>query len=309
MPVVGAASAAPRVRVAGNTAIDLLARNVGEASGPATDAWGANVQVLRDPIAMVLGGCGAGPAYVLARLGVDVSLDTNLGDDAAGQVAAGWLCQAGVRLSTARACATAVHLIMLSPAGERRSAYFPGERVDWAQALEGPTPTWLLISGYGRVDATDAEQMTHVCARMRQRGARVAFDPSPWFAGRVPEPTMLALWAHVDCLLGTVDELVHWRPAADPAELAASLLALGPSQVVVKQGAAGATWAAVDEGTGHWSADPVAAANTVGAGDSFNGRVLAGLCRGEPLAQATRAAVTLATRVVRRGLGVLGAFD
>jgi sugar/nucleoside kinase (ribokinase family) len=304
-----AAAAGPRVRVAGNTVIDMLARNVVEPSGPAADAWGANVQVLDDPIAMVLGGCGAAPAYVLGHLGVEVALDTNLGDDAAGQVAAGWLRQAGVRLSAARARATAVHLIMLTPAGQRRSAYFPGERVDWAQALLGATPAWFLISGYGRVDATDLEQMTSVCARMQQRGARVAFDPSPWFAGRVSAGAMRKLWAHVDCLVGTADELSHWCPVADPAKLAPSLLALGPSQVVLKQGAAGATWAAVGEAIGHGSTDAVDAANTVGAGDSFNGRLLAGLCRGETLAQATQAAVTLATRVVRRGRGVLGAFN
>ena len=60
---------------------------------------------------------------------------------------------------------------------------------------------------------------------------------------------------------------------------------------------------------GGWlSAEKVENANSVGAGDTFNGRLLFGLCQKEGLRQAVGEAVRIASRVVGNGKGVLGAF-
>jgi len=296
------------IEVASNAVLDVLVRDAAAPEGPERDGWGANVQLLPRPVEVALGGCGAAAAYVLGRLGHQVRLNANLGRDSWGVLLRGWLEGAGVGLRPATFSDTAVHLIQLSPEGKRRSYYYTGEKVVWGDSLEGQTPAWFLAAGYGKVEAVDVEELGRVFALLRRRGTKVMFDPSPWFKGRVEAPAMLGLWSEVDCLVATEEELRVWRPAAEIRSLTGQLLDLGPSQVVVKRGKEGAVCADKD-GVSSLSTTPVEGANTVGAGDTFNGRLLSGLCRGEGLEEAVGAALALATRAVARGRGVLGAFD
>lgn len=295
------------VHVAGNAVLDLVVRAGGlGGAGDAVDGWGANVEVLREPVTPALGGCGAAPAWVLGRLGQAVTLSTNLAADAFGQLLASWLGAVGVTLAPQPApCrATAVHIIHVDGA-RRRSSYWRGDKVDWGAGLAGRTPAWYVATGYGAVDAHDAQVLTALCRDLRGRGARVLFDPSPWFAGRIDAAQMLDLWRHVDVLSGTEDELAHWAGASGAA-LAPSCLRWGPSLVAVKRGPEGARWATAG-GSGEVPARAVDG-NSVGAGDAFNARLLFGLSRGESAGQAVAAAVVFATRVVAAGRGVFGAF-
>lgn len=296
------------IQVAGNAVLDLLVQEAA-ITGEAADRWGANVQFLSRPVEGVLGGCGAAPAYLLGRLGEQVVLNTNLGEDLWGQVVRRWLERAGIALRGPLFPATAVNLILLTPAGERRSLYFAGDKVDWRCSLEGEAPEWFLAAGYGRVDAGDLSALGEVFERRRQQGTRVIFDPGPWFAGRVDREAMLATWSQVDCLVATEEELAHWLGFGQGEDLASRALALGPEVVVVKRGAAGASFASRQGERGTLPAPQVERRNSVGAGDTFNGRLLFGLRRGEPLAEAVAAAVQLATRVVGEGRGVLGALE
>ena len=79
--------------------------------------------------------------------------------------------------------------------------------------------------------------------------------------------------------------------------------------MVVKRGSLGALFASRAGESGTAPAEPVEGRNSVGAGDTLNGRLVHGLSRGESLADAVAAAVELATNTVRNGRGVLGAFD
>ena len=79
--------------------------------------------------------------------------------------------------------------------------------------------------------------------------------------------------------------------------------------MVVKRGSLGALFASRAGESGTVAAVPVEGRNSVGAGDTLNGRLVHGLSRGESLADAVAAAVELATNTVRNGRGVLGAFD
>lgn len=297
------------VQVASNAVLDVLVRDAAVPEGPARDGWGANVQLLQKPVEVALGGCGAAPAYLLGRLGQAVALNTNIGRDSWGGVLRAWLEQAGVQLQPAECAASAVHVILLSPQGRRRSFYYTGEKVVWARSLEGEAPEWFLASGYGKVEAEDLEELKEVFAALRRQGTQVVFDPGPWFKGRVEAAAMAAVWPAVDGVVATEEELAAWHPAPDPRSLAAQLLEAGPRWVVVKRGAEGAVWAGREEGSGCLPTERVEQANTVGAGDTFNGRLVFGLCRGEGLEEAVRQALRLATRAVRNGRGVLGALD
>lgn len=295
------------IEVASNAVLDVLVRAVAAPEGPARDGWGANVQLLSKPVEVALGGCGAAAAYIIGRLGQRVTLNTNIGADSWGQLLSSWLQQAKVEVQPTPFAETAVHLIFLSPEGRRRSFYYTGEKVVWGRSLEGAVPEWYLAAGYGKVDAADLGELEKVFARLRQFGSKVMFDPGPWFKGRVDARDMLALWSQVDCLVATEEELLAWHPSADAQSLAAQLLQFGPPLAVVKRGKEGVVCADRD-GVAVLPTTPVEGANTVGAGDTFNGRLICGLCRGEELEDAVRAALQLATEAVRRGRGVLGAL-
>ena len=298
------------VHVVGNSALDVLVRTPAGLPEEAGDTWGANTLLLDDPIEITLGGCGAAPAWVLGRLGNSVSLNTNIGADGPGSLAASWLTGAGVSLVTADPPpeSTAVHVVQLDAAGRRRSAYFPGEKVEWLRSA-GEAPDWLLASGYGGVEGGDVDGLKELFSGARARGARVVFDPSPWFAGRVSAEQMLGLWGLIDGLVATEEELGHWLPAGSTESLAEAALEAGPQWVVVKRGSLGALFVSRAWESGTVAAVPVEGRNSVGAGDTLNGRLVHGLSRGESLADALAAAVGLATNTVRNGRGVLGAFD
>ncbi|MEE2832017.1 MAG: carbohydrate kinase family protein [Candidatus Latescibacterota bacterium] len=297
-----------RIHVAGNTVLDVVVPGVPLAS-PGADSWGANVQLLREPVTAVLGGGGAAPAYLLARLGHAVSLSTNLGTDTFGSLLTGWLRDAGVGLEPLPAVGTAsaTHVMHIS-GRERQSSYYRGGPVDWAAGLPAEPPDWFIASGHGAVSAADLNQLTTVCAGLRRTGVRVLFDPSPWFAGRVDRAEMLRMWSVVDVLSATQEELACWLPDVDDAAggLATAGVSAGPSLVVVKRGPEGATWAtAQDQGE---VTTRVVQGNSVGAGDSFNARLVDGLARGESPGEAVTAAVETATNVVDAGRGVLGLY-
>jgi sugar/nucleoside kinase (ribokinase family) len=86
-------------------------------------------------------------------------------------------------------------------------------------------------------------------------------------------------------------------------------MGLGVARVVVKQGADGATYGDHNGVLGHCKGDPIHDAHAVGAGDTFNGTLLAGLCDKKGLDMCVDEAVQRAERAVRSGMGVLGAFD
>jgi sugar/nucleoside kinase (ribokinase family) len=205
---------APRVHVIGNSVCDVMVKSGNIGKGRASDSFsGDNVEMIAEPITPVLGGGGAASAYVLAKLGARVRLHTNLGGDAFGEMLRVWLREAGVREASSCAAATATHVIH-TQGSKRRSTYFRGDKVRWKDALldlkEWREGDWCLAAGYGAVDQDDLAELLEVAHKLRERNCLLAFDPSPWFAGRVDKQQMLALWREVDVLSGTEEELKHW---------------------------------------------------------------------------------------------------
>lgn len=294
------------IHIAGNTVLDILLRDVSMPETAATDSFGSNVQQLNQPVEAVLGGNGAASAYLLGKLGQKVMLNSNLANDVWGQLLQNWLIAANVEFTELTELASAVHVITLDSAGRRRSFYHTGSKVNWQRSLQGPTAQWFFASGYGAVDRDDALQLHQVFSELRRRGSQIMFDPSPWFEQHVESEFMQQLFAQLDCLCATEQELSFWLPADSVEDLAERALALGPAKVVIKRGAKGAFYADISGGCGEVSTQAITGANTVGAGDSFNARLIYGLCRNESLASAVDAAVHTASQIVRQGRGVLG---
>ncbi len=300
----------PLIHVAGNSVLDLLLRDVPLEAGLPVDGWSSgNVHFLEQPVDVALGGNGGAAAYLLGRLGERVSLNTQVGTDLLGTVVRGWFEEARIQLVGPPARTTAVNAVMLAPGGERRSVYYVGEKVVWRRSLDVSEAGWFFASGYGQVTSEDLLQLVEVLEVFRSRGARVVFDPGPWFFAAVSREEMLLAWRQVDCLIGAEAEFSSWYSYEAVEDLVEQLLNQGPKQAVVKRGGEGAVFGGRDEGIASLPTERVERANTVGAGDTFNAGLLHGLCQGQTLEEAVKIGLRLATQAVKRGRGVLGALE
>lgn len=297
------------IHVVGNSVLDIPLRYVPSLSSDTADGWTENnVHFLDQAVDGVLGGCGAATAYVLGKLGHLVSLNTQVGTDTFGGVVRLWLEQAGVEIIGSSAQHTAVNVIPLSEDGARRSLYYTGLKIDWKKSQDVSCDTFFA-SGYGQVDGADIVALTEIFQHMQARGIPVVFDPGPWFMMQANEADMVAAWACVDVLVGTQDELNTWMQKKDVFDLAVSIRELGAKCVVIKQGAAGASFCDGDGACDQVATTRVEQAYTVGAGDTFNAGLLHGLSQGQSVREAVEFAVYIATRVVKNNRGALGAFD
>ncbi len=292
------------IHVAGNSVLDMLVRDV------QADDWSSNtVYFLKQPVDGVLGGNGGSTAYLLGRLGERVSLNTQVGTDSLGIMVRGWFDDAGITLVGPSARTTAVNVVMLGQGGEPRWVYYTGEKVVWRRSLDVSGAEWIFAPGYAQVTSGDLRELVEVFEAFRSRGSKIVFDPGPWFFATVTREEMLHAWRHVDCLIGTEEELSTWHSFKAVEALVEGLLDQGPKQVVVKRGGEGAAFGGIDEEIASLPTEQVGGANTVGAGDTFNAGLLHGLCRGETLEKAVKIGLRLATQAVKQGRGVLGALE
>jgi 2-dehydro-3-deoxygluconokinase len=163
----------------------------------------------------------------------------------------------------------------------------------------------LYLSGISLavLDAAQRGRLLAALARHRARGVRIAFDsnvrPALWADLATAAEWLTAALRTADIALVSLDDERRLAGDADAAACAGRIAALGPPEVVVKQGAAGALLR-VDGA--QRPIPPVPASrvtDTTAAGDSFNGAYLAvRLLGAEPVHAATTAA-ELASHVVR----------
>jgi sugar/nucleoside kinase (ribokinase family) len=202
-----------------------------------------------------------------------------------------------------------VNIIFLGKEGTRISAYYTGDPVAWRESLGVRETAWFYASGYGQVGCEDLEALIEVFQASRSRGVNVAFDPGPWFFAAATHEQMLRAWRWTDCLIGTESELGTWRTYSGVQDLIRQTLREGPEHVVVKRGEKGAAFGSHGDRVASMGTEGVFGANTVGAGDTFNAGVIHGLCNGATLEASVKLGLELSTRAVRRGRGVLGAFE
>ena len=286
------------IHLAGNCAVDVMVpAAIGEAD--------AKLRILKAGPSVTLAGGAGWPAYLLAQLGHAVQLNTRLGRDLFGTVLRGRLAEVGVKVVGPDAGATAVSVISAVAGGLRSGFVYPGEPIDWRASAErlrsAEANRWFFASGYSGVGEADFRELRRLFTELRDRQARIVFDPSPWFAKQVERDAMLELFSSVYCLSATQSELGAWFPARDPTTLARQVLDCGPACAVVKQGLDGATVATAHGTIQRMPTTPVAGANTVGAGDTFNAGLLHGLSADLPARDAVALAVRMATEVVRVG--------
>jgi len=291
--------------IVGGTAVDVIFPRV-----PRLPAWpehleftGRNLVLLAEPPLVTIGGNGANAAFVAARCGADVTLHSNFANDSLGELARGWLAAAGCTVvSSARSGRTAVNVTAADRRLRRATFFYAGVAAvppSLARAF-----AFALLCGWPH---PKPRMMARTLQAWRAQGTQTALDIGPLLG---PEPAWADLsptLAQVDVLLANEHEaLVVTGARALPAALR-RLRAVCAGHLVIKLGRRGVLWLAPNANAPlHFAAPPAKAANTIGAGDSFNGALLAALDRGAKFPAALRTANRVAASVVRSPQGVLG---
>jgi ribokinase len=252
--------------------------------------------VLGGAITETGGGKGANQAAAAAQLGADTHLIGRVGNDATGPELLAALRSQGVnvdRVAIDPDAPTGQAWIAVDRAGQNQIIVIPG-----ANGQVGPTEVDRLRTALTTTPGPHLLLMqleiplaAVVAAAQagRAAGAIVLLDPAPVRSDLPGE-----LWAAIDWLSPNgpeASQLVGF-PVVDratAAQAAADLQARGPRGVVITLGDQGAWIAGPDEA--FWQpAFPVAAIDSVAAGDAFNGAWAVALAEGRSIREAARMA-------------------
>jgi ribokinase len=269
-----------RVIVVGSVNIDLVI-TVGSLPQPGETVIGGR-------FARHHGGKGGNQAVAAARLGVPTWFVGAVGDDDFGRAARAALDGDGVdvsELATLDGSATGVAFILVAADGENSIAV-ASEANAGLTADHVASALARLAPGRGDVVLVSHEIPTTTAsaalAAGRSGGATTVLNPAPV--------------ADLDAATVALADLV----TPNQGELAALREAgIEPSRMLVSHGAAGARLVTAD-GIVEIPALPVDAVDTVGAGDTLNGALAAGLAEGRPLGEAARRALVAASLAVTR---------
>ncbi|WP_435299533.1 carbohydrate kinase family protein [Timonella sp. A28] len=237
------------------------------------------------------GGSPANVALTLGRLGCPATLLTWLGDDEQGSRIAAWLSDSHVMLSahSSHAKSTSVAHARVRPDGS--ADYDFDITWDLPDSFEVPADTVVVHTGsIAAVLQPGGRKVKDIIAGA-QPTATITYDPNirPSLMGN-PEDTRLLVEDYVGLsdVVKVSDEDLRWLyPDADIAEVAQRWLALGPAFVVVTLGGSGAQ-AFTRTDTVSVTAPRVQVVDTVGAGDSFMGALIASLREHNLLSAAKR---------------------
>jgi sulfofructose kinase len=249
------------------------------------------------------GGNAANAAIAIARLGGRAAFCGPVGDDEFGALVLDGLAKEGVDIAGAQrvhGAATSVSGIFVDPAGERLLT------TRRAQGLERATPPEncaRLLAGTGAVlgDNHLPDFALPICRAARDKNIPIVLDVDKP-ATDASDP-LLALGSHA---IFSAEAL---RAAAGVADLAAALARASTfcrGFVAVTDGAAGALW---HDGRAvrQQAAFPVAAADTLAAGDVFHAAFALALAEGRAEAESLRFASAAAALKCTRFGGIVGA--
>lgn len=246
------------------------------------------------------GGSGANAAVWAAHAGARVRLHGRVGDDLAGRLLREAVAARGVEAALAvdRSAPTGTMLVVRS-GGERSMVADRGANDRLAPAdLPGRLDARaVLVSGY--LVLGEGSREAALAALARAAGAVSAVDAASWPLLEAFGPDrFLEAVARADLLFANEREaevLAGEEPGA-----AAARLARGRRGAFVKLGPRGAVgW--IDGGPLRQEVEPVADADATGAGDAFDGVLLAALALGGSPAEALSRACAAGRRVAASG--------
>lgn len=297
--------------IVGSTVVDVIITRT-----PRLPTWPrhseftpANLVLLTEAPLVTLGGNGANAAYVAACSGARVDLQTNLGEDDFGTMARGWMTAAGCRfLPVGKIAHTAINLTAANARHARATFFYPGTPPTLpALSKLPPGTTHFLVCGWPHPPFS---QLERYCRSLRRREIFTAMDTGPFLGKAWTLAELKPVFPSLSLLLANEYELNALTRSADLSTSLRKLRRHFPGHLVLKRGSRGALWLPERSSEPHVIRAPqIKAVNTVGAGDSFNGALLAALTMKKEFPKALAHAVKMAAKVVASKRGVLGATN
>ncbi len=241
------------------------------------------------------GGAESNVAIALSRLGVPVTWVSRLGQDSFGDLIARELRAEGVAVRAERSDADPTGLMVKErrPMGRSRVRYYrstsAATRLAGADVTAEQLAQVAVVHLTGITTAISAgarSAVFDIARRARRAGALVSFDLNHrarlWDRAQAAE-TYRGMLPLTDVVFAGDDEArILFPDIEDPAELAAALGELGPTEAVIKLGERGAL-ARTAGGVHRRAAVAIDPVDTVGAGDGFVAGYLCELLAGAPV--------------------------
>lgn len=196
---------------------------------------------------------------------------------------------------------------LVEPSGERSFLTIPGIdqvwRDDWFDRVQLTDYAYVYLSGYQLEDAEMAERiLTQI--RRQAPDTIILFDASPRMVYLKPKTVAQLLQPNV-IIHCNETEFRYFAASEQPmATVAAQIYQQTKQPVIITLGERGTYY--YDHGNGEVIAsERVPVVNTIGAGDTHCGGMLAGLATGQSLPAAIKSANQLAAKVVSQQAGSL----
>ncbi|MGY6655400.1 carbohydrate kinase family protein [Amycolatopsis sp. TRM77291] len=273
------------------------------------------------PVTALPGGSPLNVAVGLGRLGHDVTLLTQLGDDPAGRTLRAYLHDNNVRLVTGSQPASRTSTAQAGIGGDGSASYTFD--ITWSLDATALTGRWIdradIVHTGSLASHLDPGAATALDALRQAHGrALTSFDPNCRPAltpdHRAIRERVEQFVAHADIVKASEEDLAWLYPDQHHWQVAHRWLSLGVALMVVSRGAHGA-WACTSAGvTVDLPGIPVHVVDTVGAGDAFMAALLHGLsacgltsgrdqladCPREPLSRVLRQTIRAASLACTR---------
>ncbi len=248
------------------------------------------------------GGKGANQAVAASRMGAEAAMVGRVGDDIFGPQLVESLAAAGVDVSGVAVepgASSGIAVISIDASSQNRIIQIlgandtcgPAEAQRVRRALKGAAALLLQLE----VSIDLSLEMAHEASAL---GNIVVLDPGPVR----PFPEAFFACCHVITPNETEAEALVGFPVVDRASAALAadaLLSRGVPVAIIKLGAQG-TYYATAKVREYVPPIPVAAVDSVAAGDAFNGALAASLAAGDDLSQAVRIAAASGALAVTR---------
>ena len=248
------------------------------------------------------GGSAANFACCGAALGMDVLLDSHIGDDFFATMLLRDLHDYGVDVGRVRHTPgpTPVCVVVIGEDGDRRFMSYRGGSepllgCDSPSSFDGID--WLHVSGFVFQDPASAARAGSLIRSANAAGVRVSIDPSPLMVDYVRED-LTGLLSSIDCIFPNEFEALQLTGCADIPSAARSLAGFGIAFVVVTRGPAGVLVLANDRVVNLPAKVGIEARDSTGAGDAFAAGFIDAIRRGDDATAAAKAGSALAARIV-----------
>ena len=245
------------------------------------------------------GGDTSNALIAAARQGAQGAYITKLGDDEFGRMCLGLWIEEGIDtegVGIDPAAPTGIYFVRHRRDGHTFSYLRTGSAASRMRPADVPASLiararYLHVSGISQAISTSAtETVLHAIGIARASGVKVAYDPNLrlklWPLDRARE-VIVATMPLVDYFLPSLDDVLLVSGLNEPEPILDWCHRQGAKTVIFKLGKEG-SWVSDGANRTRVAAFPVEAVDTTGAGDCFDGSLLARLAAGDDVVAAAR---------------------